>query len=181
MSTEVIRTPEGEPASRWSRINVSDLVITLVLLIVFAGAFAMATAWKPLAAYFPLGVSVAGMVATATFLVRVVFFPRKPDAPKANVPEAAKSMSEQEYEFFKSLTARDWLTSIGWLGGFFVALSILGIYIAIGGFTLAYLRLQASKSWRFAVAYTVALVGVIYLAFELVLKLPLPGGAFGLA
>lgn len=180
MSTVTIRTA-GEPETWWRRINKSDLVVTGVLLVVFIAAFVMATAWKPLAAYFPLGVSGAGVIASATFLVRVAFFPRAKEAPKTNVPDGTKSMSEQEFDFFKSLSLLDWAKSLGWLAGFFVFLAVFGIYVAVVAFTLAYLRFQAEKSWLFAAVYTTMLAGAIYGIFEVALKLPLPGGLFGLA
>ncbi|WP_077488172.1 tripartite tricarboxylate transporter TctB family protein [Sinomonas mesophila] len=182
MSIDTIRPVHGEEGgSRRRRVNKPDLIITSVLLVVFVAAYLMATGWKELAAYFPLGVSGAGAIASASFLVRVLFFPPKPDAPKTDVPESAKSMAEQEYEFFKNLTSRDWISSICWLGGFFIALAIFGIYVAMAAFTVAYLRFQADKSWLFAAIYAVVLGGVIYGAFEIILKLPLPGGLLGLA
>lgn len=97
------------------------------------------------------------------------------------MPEVAKSVAEQEYEFFKNLTVRDWITSIGWLGGFFLTLAVFGIYVAMIGFTVGYLRFQTAKSWRFATIYATVLAGVIYGIFEIALKLPLPGGLLGLA
>lgn len=182
MSIDTIHTVNGEEGgSQRRRVHKPDLIITSVLLVVFVVAYLMATAWKDIAAYFPLGVSGAGAIASATFLIRVLFFPPKPETPKTNVPEAAKSMAEQEYEFFKNLTARDWITSIGWLGGFFVALAVFGIYVAVVAFTVGYLRFQTAKSWWFAAIYSVVLGGVIYGIFEITLKLPLPGGLLGLA
>lgn len=183
MSTEAFSSPiaSGGHPSWWRRVNKSDLVITIVFLVVFVGALLIALSFPQLAGYFPLGVSTAGAIASLAFLVRVLFFPRKADAPKTNVPEAAKSMSDEEYEFFKSLTLRQWVTAIGWLGGFFVGLAVFGIYVSTAVFTVAYLRLQAGKSWLFSVIYSVALTGLIWIAFRLALHLPLPGGLLGLA
>lgn len=106
MSTEIIHSADGasndEGGSRLRRVHKPDLIITSVLLVVFVVAFLMATGWKDLAAYFPLGVSGAGVIASASLLVRVLFFPPKPDAPKTDVPDAAKSVAEQEYEFSRT-------------------------------------------------------------------------------
>ncbi|MDE8670500.1 tripartite tricarboxylate transporter TctB family protein [Pseudarthrobacter sp. H3Y2-7] len=183
MSTEMIHSidGDGEGGSRGRHVHKPDLIITSVLLVVFVAAFLMATGWRDLAAYFPLGVSGVGVVASASLLLRVLFFPPKPAAPKTNVPEAAKSVAEQEYEFFKNLSTRDWVTSLGWLGGFFVALSVFGIYLAMVAFTVGYLRFQTAKSWWFAAIYAALLGGVIYVVFAIALKLPLPGGLLGLA
>jgi len=178
MSTEAVHTAND---SWWHRVNKSDLIITVLLLVMFAAAFLTAASWPALAAHFPLGVSGAGVLASAIFVVRVLFFPRKADAPKTNIPDAAKPMADQEYEFFRSLTLKDWANAIGWLGGFFVFLAVFGIYVAMIVFTVAYLRFQADKSWWFTAIYTAALAGTIYITFEVVLKLPLPGGLFGLA
>lgn len=184
MSTEMIHSVDGDgdgDGSRVRHVHKPDLIITSVLLVGFIVAYLMATAWRDLAAYFPLGVSGAGAIASATFLIRVLFFPPKPTPPAINVPEVAKSVAEQEYEFFKNLTVRDWITSIGWLGGFFLTLAVFGIYVAMIGFTVGYLRFQTAKPWRFATIYAAVLGGVIYGIFEIALKLPLPGGLLGLA
>ncbi|MFF2246630.1 tripartite tricarboxylate transporter TctB family protein [Arthrobacter sp. NPDC058130] len=194
MSTQMIRSVDGngngdgdgngdgngEGGSPWRRAHKPDLIITSVLLVVFVVAFLMAKGWRDLAAYFPLGVSGAGVIASASFLVRVLFFPPKPEAPKTDVPEAAKSVAEQEYEFFKNLALRDWITSICWLGGFFVALVVFGIYVAVVAFAVSYLRFQAAKSWWFAWIYAIVLGGVIYGIFGIALKLPLPAGLLSL-
>ncbi|RKO20397.1 tripartite tricarboxylate transporter TctB family protein [Pseudarthrobacter phenanthrenivorans] len=182
MSIDTIRPVSGGQGGQpRRRIHKPDLIITSVLLAAFMVAYAMATAWRDLAAYFPLGVSGAGIVASATLLIRVLFFPPRRDTPKAEVPDAAKSVAEQEYEFFKNLTGRDWLISVGWLGGFFLALAVFGIYVAVAAFTLGYLRFQTAKTWWFAAVYAALLGGVIYGIFRIALKLPLPGGLFGLA
>lgn len=182
MSTDTLHPIEDADASgsRWHRVQKPDLIITSVLLLVFVVAFLMATGWRDLAAYFPLGVSGVGVIASASFLVRVLFFPPKPHSPKTDVPEAAKSVAEQEYEFFKNLSRRDWITSLCWLSGFFVALVIFGIYVAVVAFTVGYLRFQAAKSWWFAWIYGAVLGGLIYGIFQITLKLPLPDGLLGL-
>ncbi|MHA7241291.1 tripartite tricarboxylate transporter TctB family protein [Arthrobacter sp. TMS1-12-1] len=182
MSSRALDIIGPEPPSLWTRISKSDLVITLVFLVIFGGAFLLATEWKILASAFPLGVSATGAVAALTFLVRVVFFPNRPDAPRLNVPkEAPGSTSDQEHAFFDSLTARDWKTAIFWLAGFYVALALLGIYVAVAAFTVGYLRYGAAKSWKFAVIYAMALAALIYVTFSIILHLPLPGGLFNLA
>lgn len=179
MSTENINQPaiDAETTSRWRRINLSDLIITVVLVGVFSGAFVMAMSFSSLAAYFPLGVSALGVLGSLTFLVRVVFFPRKPNAPKAALPDGAQSFSDSEHEFFQSLTKRDWLASTAWLGGFYVVLGLFGIYVACLAFTIAYLRYEVQRKWLFSIAYAIILTGLIWAIFGLVLALPLPTGA----
>lgn len=184
MSTENIhyrQAARDAKARWWHRINVSDLIITIVLLVVFGGAFLMALGYKELAGYFPLGVSALGIVGALTFLVRVLFFPRKPEAPKGALPEESQSFSDAEYEFFRSLTARDWLQSSAWLAGFYVLLGVAGIYVATAVFTIAYLKFDVKKSWLFSAIYAVVLTGLVWVLFTMVLVLPLPGGLLELA
>lgn len=181
MSTELIDTQESADATWWERVNKTDLVITSLLLALFVMAFVIATGWKALAAYFPLGVSGIGAGTSAIFLIRVLFFPRKKDAPKTNVPDGAQSSSDQEYEFFKQLTTRDWVVSLGWLTAFYVLLGIAGIYVVIVVFTVGYLRYQVEKSWSFATVYAFVLLAVVAGVFKFALKLPLPGGLLGIA
>ena len=175
MSTQAISTVEEIPG-RWARVNKSDLVITVLLLVVFLGGLVLAAQWPPLAAYFPLGVSAIGAIASATFLVRVLFFPRTPQAPKTNIPDEARPIVDQEHDFLRSLTSRDWFVGVAWLGGFYLALAIVGIYLALVAFTVAYLKIQANRSWLFAIVYSALLTGVIFLVFSILLRLPLPGG-----
>ncbi|WP_345751642.1 tripartite tricarboxylate transporter TctB family protein [Microbacterium rhizophilus] len=182
MSTETIwNTADAGKPRWWQRINMSDLIITIILLAVFTAALIMATGFKPVAAYFPLGVSALGVIGSLTFLVRVLFLPRKPEAPKAALPKETQSFSEAEYEFFRSLTRHDWLTSFAWLASFYVVLGVFGIYVASIAFTVAYLRFAVRTKWLFSVIYAVVLTGLVGGVFGVVLKLPLPGGLLGIA
>ncbi|WP_139007011.1 tripartite tricarboxylate transporter TctB family protein [Arthrobacter crystallopoietes] len=174
MNQDVIAAPEAW----WHRVNKADLVITLVFLAIFALGFVLALEWKPLAAYFPLGVSLAGMIASAVFLIRVLIPPRSADPAETNVPKNVPSPTDQEYEFFKSLTPADWLSTICWLGGFFVFLAVFGIFVALVVFTVGYLKFQAQKSWLFSGIYAAVLAGLVYVIFTLTLNIPLPEGVF---
>lgn len=169
----------AEPAAWWHRVNKVDFVITLVFLVIFTLGFVLALEWKPLAAYFPVGVSIAGMIASAVFLIRVLIPARSESGVETNVPKDAPSSIDQEYEFFKSLTRADWFSTIGWLGGFFVFLAVFGIFVALVVFSVGYLKFQAEKSWLFAGLYAAVLAGLVYVFFILILNIPLPEGIFG--
>lgn len=169
----------AEPETWWHRVNKADFVITLVLLAIFALGFVLALEWKPLAAYFPLGVTIAGTIASAVFLIRVLIPARRENRVEANAAKDALSSTDQEYEFFKSLTLTEWFSTICWLGGFFVFLAVFGIFPALVVFTVGYLRFQAEKSWLFAGLYAAVFAGLVYVIFTLTLSIPLPEGIFG--
>ena len=175
-----MNTDESTPAAQTKRpVNLADAIGSGVITVVFIVAFVTALSFSALAGYFPLGVSALGAVISFVLFVRVVFFP--PKLKPEGLEDAAHSQTDAEYQFFASLTTRDWLVSGVWLAGFFVGLAFVGIYVTSAAFTIAYLKFQAGKSWLFAVIYAVIATGVIWAAFGLLLKLPLPTGIVGLS
>lgn len=162
----------------WQRVNKSDFFITLSFLAIFTLGLVLALGWKPLAAYFPLGVAIAGMVASATFLTRVLIPSRLGKGAETNVPKSAPSATDSEYEFFKSLSKAEWISTICWLGGFFLFLAVFGIFVSMVVFTIGYLRFQAEKSWLFSAIYAAAFASIVYVIFTLALGIPLPQGIF---
>ena len=73
-----------------------------------------------------------------------------------------------------------WLgLTIIWTAAFAMVIFILGFYIAIPVFTLAYLKWRR-RSWIAAIVFAGATTVIVYLVFEFLFKVPLfPGLIFG--
>lgn len=64
---------------------------------------------------------------------------------------------------------------LGWVAGFCLAIYLLGFYIAIPAFALAYLKWRR-RSWLAAAVFAVVTVVFIYAVFDIFLKVPLYKG-----
>jgi hypothetical protein len=176
-------------------IDWGDVVISAALLALFIAAFLNAQEWQPIAALFPKLATGIGAVLSAAFLVRSVFFRRKPASavpavesatidPVAAAQEAEElgaDQAESERAFFASLSLRDWLVSLAYFAAFFIGLFVLGLYVTAVLFTIVYLRFQARSSWRLSVIYAVVLTAALYGLFGYALQLPVPEGLLGLS
>lgn len=67
-------------------------------------------------------------------------------------------------------------SALAWAAGFFVSLWALGLAITIPLFSLAYLRLAAGEAWPKAAAYAFVAWLFVYVTFDRLLHVPLPGG-----
>jgi hypothetical protein len=175
----------------------ADVIGGLLLVVVFGGAFFLAWGWQRQASLFPLGVSGLGFVLGVILVIRALLarddvslaesahvVPVHPgslvDESLVDEAEASPEGDNPEYVFTEA-SGRDWLRTVLWFGGFFLALYVLGVYVAAFIFTLLYLRYQGRRSWLFSAVYAVILVAVMYLAFTVALAQPVPSGLFGLA
>jgi hypothetical protein len=168
---------------------VTDLVLTLVLTAVFATAFWTALEWSFRAGLFPrmvtglgLGLSVLQLVVLLTGARRRPPTVQPPAAPQpAELPEPTEADDEANLEVeyvFAHAGGRAWARSLAWIAAFFVSLYVLGLLITAPLFSLAFLRFSARVSWWASVLYAVVIGGVLYLAFEVALRLPVPPGLF---
>ncbi|MCW2843532.1 MAG: hypothetical protein JWN22_1448 [Nocardioides sp.] len=150
----------------------------IVLAIVFGGAFWLARGWDRQAAIFPLGVSAAGFLLAIALTVRALTSRRM--RAEAETPHEEIAADDNLEYIFQTATARQWIVTLAWFGGFFVALYVLGLYASALIFTVAYLRTQDRRSWLFVIVYALVLVAVLYGAFTVLLAKPVPPGFFGL-
>ena len=159
------------------RVPTPDLVGGLLLLVLMSGALVMTRGWDEEAALFPRAVSLAGAVLGLVLVVLSLIGTREA-APGLHDRDAADAQLEY---IFHTASPRLWLVTMGWFGGFFVSLYVLGLYATAILYTVAYLRTQDQRSWLFTGTYAVILAGVLYLAFTVVLGQSVPPGFFGLS
>jgi hypothetical protein len=156
---------------------VAEVCGGLLLAGIFGLALYISRDWEGTAGIFPRGVSGLGLLLALAY---VGVAGRRRNAPPPTKPQSvgdAEEDGDDQLEYaFNSATRREWAVSLGYFFGFFAALYLVGLYLTAGLFTLGYLRLEARRSWMFAAAYTAVLVGVLYIAFSVVLRLPVPAG-----
>lgn len=169
-------------------MSIAELAISTVLAVAFSAAFITALDWPAQSAIFPLTVSGLGAMLSVGFLARAILRPPVPlntplesAAGQTGVGDASDDDDEHAQDdsleyVFASASAAQWTAVLGFLAGFFLLLPLLGLYIAAGAFTLAYLRYQAGSSWKFSAIYAVVLVATLYGIFGMALRVPLPSG-----
>lgn len=183
MSGQPDRSLEGTTP----RIPVPDLVITALLLIVFVGGLQMARDFPFRAGLVPRIVCGAGVLFCVLNLVKFGLATRSATPSPSASPHAAVGAprvletgevlveDDEEYVFATS-TRASWLEALGWFGGFFMALAVFGILIAVPVFAFAYLVVVGRVRLVWAVVYAVASWAFLYGIFDRTLHLALPMG-----
>jgi hypothetical protein len=151
---------------------VADVVVTVLLLALFAWAFLDAGQWSFRAALFPRLVTAAGVVLTALHLVRAVARLRHPAPPL----DAGDTDPDDVEYVFRTAGPHRWASALGWVAGFFALLHLAGLYVTAPVFSLLYLRFAAKRTWIFSAIYAIVGAVVLYVAFELALGVPTPPG-----
>jgi uncharacterized transporter YbjL len=158
--------------------TVADVVITVLLLALFAWAFLQAGQWSFRAALFPRIVTAAGVVLAALHLAQVLLRLWRPAAPVDAPAEPDGDPDAVEY-VFRTAGPRRWASALGWVAGFFVLLYLTGLYVTAPVFSLLYLRFAGKRTWIFSAIYAIVGAVVLYVAFDLALGVPTPSGLFG--
>ncbi|MPY79739.1 MAG: hypothetical protein GEV04_14960 [Actinophytocola sp.] len=163
-------------------VRLGDVVITVLLLAVFVGAYLLAQDWPFRTKLFP------GLLATAGIGIAVLKLGghgvqayRHRTRHSATRQEDAGSEQGDDHSIeyvFGTAGARAWLAALGWAAAFFVALCVLGVFITVPLFTLAYLKISGSAGWLGATIYAVVAGGVLWFVFGELLAVPMPAGIF---
>lgn len=176
------RPSVARPAKSW----IGDLVISLVFLVVFVAALKVALGWPFKARLFPEMIAVAGIVFVGLKLAGLGLWILRRDRGDQAVatPATGSESDDDEIEDFSveyvfgTATRREWVTALAWIGAFFVALYVLGIFVTVPAFALAYLRFAGGVGWLAAAIYAAVAGGVIWLGFYYLLYVPMPAGIF---
>jgi hypothetical protein len=162
-------TPEGAR-------RTPDLVFTIVLLVVFAGALLLARQWGFRASLVPTLVASVGVGLSALHLVLVLT--GRTRAP-ALTPAAADGEADNDAtHVFATAGASSWRSCLLWVAGFFAAVYVVGLVVTTVVFTAAYLRLSVRAGWRFCALYAAALGLLLWLVFVELLAIQIPEGVF---
>lgn len=163
----------------------ADLLISVGLLVIFAGGLVMAFGFPFRARMVPLlvcGVGVAMCVLQLILLAVERNGVRRlqtleSTAERGMPPEPALDTDEEEAEHaFITASPRAWLETLGWFGGFFVAVWLVGLLPAVVVFTIGYLLIVGRVRVIWALVYALLSWGLLYLVFDQLLRLPLPEG-----
>jgi hypothetical protein len=83
---------------------------------------------------------------------------------------------ESEVELPTHVMYRRTASIAGWIIGFFVAIWLLSVTMAVPVTTLLYLKISAGEKWPVSLLYTAGLWLLIYGLFVYTLQLPFPEG-----
>jgi hypothetical protein len=185
MTVSPRRQDPAASAARGRRLSLDpDTCISGVLLLVFLAGFLLARQWGFRATLVPSLVCGLGVGLTALHLVFLQVRRKRatPATAPATVPETTPEETQQispdAEEVFATAGAAAWRANLGWLACFFVLLYLIGLVPTVVLFTLAYLKVSAAASWRFAVCYAVGLGLVLWFLLVQVLAIPIPEGLF---
>jgi hypothetical protein len=95
----------------------------------------------------------------------------------ALVDDDAEEEESMEY-VFATAGGRAWLAALAWVALFFISFFVLGAYITLPLFALAYLRIAGKASWLGAAVYAVVTGVIVYYVFGQLVFIPLPESPF---
>lgn len=146
-------------------MNKGKLVMSLVMLAIFAVMVGVASQYPPQARFMPLVVGVPGIVLCLLQLLLERAAARRPAAVASVAAVAVEAGS-----------GRRELLLWGAFIGLIASLILFGFWLTIPLFLLAFLRCYAKESWRFSLALSAAGSAALALVFHLGLGVALHGG-----
>ena len=145
--------------------NRSSLALAVLIMLVSGYGVFTAWGWPSKAALFPLaiGIPLFCLAAAEALWVLLGAGEKRTEAMDFQVSTGTGSL-------------RRAAVAAGWMLGFFAAIVLLGFPIAVPLFVLLYLKLQGREGWSVSLIMTLAVWGVFYGLFDLLLHLPFPAG-----
>jgi hypothetical protein len=145
----------------------ASLVLGFGIMICSGWAVAAAIDWPWKAALFPLVIGIPVFCLATTEVLWVLF----------GSTFRSQTMDFQLSEHLpEKVRLRRTLGAIGWMLGFLGTITLLGFPIAVPLFVFLYLKLQGREGWGLSLAFTLAVWGLFYGLFDLLLHLPFPDG-----
>ena len=145
--------------------NKASLALSVGIMIMAGYGVIAASAWPWKAALFPLAIGIPLFCLAAAEALWVIFGAKetKTEAKDFQLTTGKGSMRRTAIAF-------------GWMLGFFAAIALLGFNIAVPLFVVLYLKIQGREGWPVTIILTLAVWGVFYGLFEMLLHLPFPEG-----
>ena len=145
--------------------NKASLALAAGIMLVCGYGVITAWDWPSKAALFPLAIGIPLFVLAAAEASWLLLGPReaKTQAMDFQLSANAKSLPRTAL-------------AIAWMLGCFAAIVLLGFPIAVPLFVLLYLKLQGGEGWLLSIGMTLAVWGIFYGLFDLLLHLPFPAG-----
>lgn len=168
-------------------VPLSDLVIGLVFLLIFAAALVDTVHWRFQTALFPRIVTTTGVAMALLFLATTLRTATRGHVEVADTHDATSGQKlvdeddqhDHEVEYiFASAGPAVWASALGWVAFFVVLIYFGGLFVASGIFAAGYLRWSARRSYLFALTYAAVMTGLLYLAFDVILHTPVPESIF---
>jgi hypothetical protein len=177
-----------------NRSAMPDLVISCVVLVICSGALVTSVTYPPaVSLLLPRLAAGLGLLCAAWLLVSKSIAlarergetgthgtagPVEEQAAMLNEPaEDNDEMDPNDAEYVLSHTSRRvWLTTLGFIAGFFLILYLCGLFVAAAALSLVYLFVIGKKSWLFSLIYTVVLTGLLWVLMRWVTYIPSPPG-----
>ncbi len=177
-----------------NRTGVPDLVISCVVLIICGGALALSVTYPPAVSLLlpRLAAGLGLLCATWMILSKLISLARQRQEAGAartanpvhvhtgeiSAPaEDDDEVDPNDAEYVLSHTPRRvWLTTIGFIAGFFLVLYLCGLFVAAAALSLVYLVTVGKKSWLFSLGYTTVLTGLLWVLMRWVTYIPSPPG-----
>lgn len=177
-----------------NRSGMPDLVISCVVLVICGGALALSVTYPPaVSVLLPRLAAGLGLLCAAWMIVsKSIALARQREETgaartagpvhvhTAGLHEPAEDEEEvdpNDAEYVLSHTSRRvWLTTIGFIAGFFLVLYLCGLFVAAAALSLVYLVVIGRESWLFALVYTAVLTGLLWVLMRWVTYIPSPPG-----
>jgi hypothetical protein len=174
-------------------VPIAEVVITLVFLVIFVGAYQLSQDWPFKARLFPDMISVAGIIFVVMKLAGygIQIHKGRGDAESAPSvePEPVAHREEKDDEVdheedfsmeyvFSTASRLQWASALAWFVAFFVGLYVLGVFITVPAFAFLYLRIVGRAGWIGSAIYAAAAGGLIWFVFDRLLLVPMPAGIF---
>ena len=170
-----------------NRSAMPDIVISCVVLVTCGGALAMTVTYpSAVSLLLPRLAAGLGLLCAAWVIVNksIALARQRGENGAERTADSLHDPAEDDdevdpndAEYVLSHTSRRvWLTTIGFIAGFFLVLYLFGLFVAAAALSLVYLVIIGKKSWLFSLMYTVVLTGLLWALMRWVTYIPSPPG-----
>jgi hypothetical protein len=170
----------GRPHFSWENI------FPVFLLCLFAAMLSEATEWNPLARIVPLIVGSGAVLFCFLALINDVF--KRGGGKRETLDEMARAQVGQKIHMdiksnvghipWQKLLLRGTIF-FGWMVGFLVSMSLIGIIPTVPLFIVLFMRLEGGEPWRIVIPMAVVMCAFIYVLFDQLLAIPWPPTVLG--
>jgi TctA family transporter len=157
----------------WKQRYAADMVITVASLAMAIGVLVEARGWPLRASLFPIAAGSLLLGLAVLHVLRLVL--HRTSAPERQQPGETRRADDPELtDVFQTATREQWLSALGWMAAFFVALWLLGMLITVPLFAMVYLLMASRASPVLAGSYALLSWAFVYGLFDRLLRIPLP-------
>ena len=180
-SSELASPTQPEPAQLTEPVSLRSRVahalfalffVALLVFIVYQAKFGFGS-WEPRAALFPLAIGAPSLILAIFTFLREFFCANRPVA-SADTPTP---LLATEPELDPAATRKRTIAIVGWVGGFFLAILLLGFTIASAAATFLYFKFSSGEKWSTSIVLALAAWAFFYGMFDYALQMPFPQGA----